>query len=71
MTMPKEQVIYGTIDMMSHVFEQYFSPPDDDNLTDDLAEAILRNIRVNLDRALLDLNDYHLISRDFITCRPY
>ena len=58
MTMPKEQVIYGTIDMMSHVFEQYFSPPDDDNLTDDLAEAILRNIRVNLDRALLDLNDY-------------
>ncbi|HHX29917.1 MAG TPA: iron-containing alcohol dehydrogenase [Clostridiaceae bacterium] len=58
MTMPKEQVIYGTIDMMSHVFEQYFSPPDHDNLTEDLAEAILRNIRVNLDRALLDLNDY-------------
>jgi alcohol dehydrogenase YqhD (iron-dependent ADH family) len=58
MTMPREQVIYGAVDMMSHIFEQYFSPPDDDNLSDDLAEAILRNIRINLDRSLLDLQDY-------------
>ena len=58
MTLPREQVIYGAVDMMSHVFEQYFSPPDDDNLTDYLAEAILRNIRINLDRALEDLSDY-------------
>ncbi len=58
MTMPRDQVIYGAVDMMSHVFEQYFSPPDDDNLSDDLAEALLRNIRINLDRALLDLQDY-------------
>ncbi|HZK42245.1 MAG TPA: iron-containing alcohol dehydrogenase, partial [Clostridia bacterium] len=58
MTMPRDQVIYGAVDMMSHIFEQYFSPPDDDNLSDDLAEALLRNIRINLDRALLDLQDY-------------
>lgn len=58
MTMPRDQVVYGAVDMMSHVFEQYFSPPDDDNLTDDLAEALLRNIRVNLDRSLADLHDY-------------
>lgn len=58
MTMPREQVVYGAVDMISHVFEQYFSPPDDDNLTDDLCEALLRNIRVNLDRALADLSDY-------------
>ena len=58
MTMPRAQVIYGAVDMMSHIFEQYFSPPDDDNLTDDLCEALLRNIRVNLDRALADLQDY-------------
>ncbi|HZK29352.1 MAG TPA: iron-containing alcohol dehydrogenase [Clostridia bacterium] len=58
MTLPRDQVIYGAVDMMSHVFEQYFSPPDDDSLTDDLAEALMRNIRVNLDRSLVDLNDY-------------
>ncbi len=58
MTMPREQVVYGAVDIMSHVFEQYFSPPDDDNLSDDLAEALLRNIRVSLDRSLADLNDY-------------
>ena len=58
MTMPREQVVYGAADMISHIFEQYFSPPDDDNLSDELAEALLRNIRVNLDRSLADLNDY-------------
>lgn len=58
MTMPREQVVYGAVDMISHVFEQYFSPPDDDNLTDELCEAVLRNIRVNLDRSLADLSDY-------------
>ena len=58
MTMPREQVVYGAVDMISHIFEQYFSPPDDDNLSDELAEGLLRNIRVNLDRSLADLNDY-------------
>ncbi len=58
MTMPREQVIYGAVDMMSHIFEQYFSPPDDDNLSDELAEALMRNIRTNLDRSLADLHDY-------------
>lgn len=58
MTMPKEQVVYGAVDMLSHVFEQYFSPPDDGNLSDDLSEALMRNIRLNLDRSLEDLLDY-------------
>jgi alcohol dehydrogenase YqhD (iron-dependent ADH family) len=58
MTMPREQVVFGAIDMISHVFEQYFSPPDDNNLTDDLCEALLQNIRLNLDGALQDLKDY-------------
>ena len=58
LTMPREQVVYGAVDMFSHIFEQYFSPPDDDSLSDELAEAVLRNIRTNLDRSLEDLNDY-------------
>lgn len=58
LTMPRDQLVYGAVDMISHIFEQYFSPPDDDNLTDDLAEALLRNIIVNLDRSLEDLQDY-------------
>ncbi len=58
LTMPREQIICGAVDMMSHVFEQYFSPPDDNNLTDELAEALLRNIRLNLDASLANMNDY-------------
>lgn len=58
MTMPREQVVYGAADMLSHLFEQYFSPPDDDSLSDELAEAVMRSIRINLPRALADPGDY-------------
>lgn len=58
MTMPREQVVYGAVDMMSHIMEQYFSPPEDNNISDAFAEALFCNIRQNLDHALEDLNDY-------------
>ena len=58
MTMPRDQVFYVAIDMISHGFEQYFSPPDVNNLSDELCEAVLRNIRTNLVDALEDLENY-------------
>lgn len=57
-TLPREQIIYGAVDMLSHLFEVYFSYPNDNNLSDDLAEAIMKNIKVNLAIALEDPTDY-------------
>ena len=57
-TLPREQIIYGAVDMLSHLFEVYFSYPNDNNLSDDLAEAIMKNIKVNLAIALEDPTNY-------------
>ena len=43
-TLPKNQTVNGIVDTMSHVFELYLSPPDEDNLTDRLAEGVLHTI---------------------------
>lgn len=57
-TMPKMQMIYGCVDILSHIFEVYFSAPDESNVSDDLAEALIKNVMVNLDAALLNPKDY-------------
>jgi hypothetical protein len=41
-TVPKNQTAAGIADIMSHVFEQYFSPNDDAFITDALAIGILK-----------------------------
>jgi alcohol dehydrogenase YqhD (iron-dependent ADH family) len=41
-TVPKEQTAAGTVDIFSHVLEQYFSPTRDVFLQDRLAESILK-----------------------------
>lgn len=57
-TLPREQIVYGAVDMFSHLFEVYFSYPNDNNLSDELAEAIMKNIRTNLAIALEDPYNY-------------
>ncbi len=57
-SLPREQIIYGAVDMFSHLFEVYFSAPSDNNLSDDLAEAIMKNIKTNLAIALDNPYDY-------------
>lgn len=57
-TLPKNQIIYGAVDTLAHVFEQYFSAPDDKNLSDDLAEAIIKNVVDNLETALANPENY-------------
>lgn len=42
MTVPVKQTAAGTADIMSHVFEQYFSPTEGAFLQDRLAEAVLK-----------------------------
>lgn len=41
-TLPKTQMVNGIVDTISHLYELYISPPDEECLTDELAEAALR-----------------------------
>lgn len=41
-TVPPEQTAAGTVDIMSHIFEQYFSPTPETFIQDRLAEAMLK-----------------------------
>lgn len=58
-TLPREQMVSGICDIASHVMETYFSPSDEDTLSDDLAEAILKNLIRAAKRALADPRDYN------------
>lgn len=57
MSVPRFQVISGAFDTLSHAMETYFGNSDKDNVSDDLALAIMRNTVVNIRRILKDIND--------------
>ncbi len=57
-TLPKNQVANGVADMMSHIFERYFTNTTHVDLTDALCEATLRTIIVNAPRLLDNRKDY-------------
>ena len=46
-TLPKNQIANGIVDMMSHIFERYFTNTVHTDLTDALCEATLRTIMKN------------------------
>lgn len=43
-SVPEYQMVSGCFDILSHIMEIYFSPEDGDNLSDDMAEAIMRSV---------------------------
>jgi alcohol dehydrogenase YqhD (iron-dependent ADH family) len=43
-TVPADQTAYGIVDMMSHVFEQYFSHTPNAHLQEHLCEAVMKTI---------------------------
>jgi alcohol dehydrogenase YqhD (iron-dependent ADH family) len=51
------QVFSGAFDTLSHAMETYFGRSDMDNVSDDVALAIMRNTVVNMRRLLTDIND--------------
>lgn len=57
-TLPKNQMVNGVVDTISHLYELYISPPDEDCLTDALAEATLRTEIASARKAVLDPQDY-------------
>jgi len=58
-TLPKEQLAYGVADMMSHVFERYFTNTKHNDLTDGLCEATLKTLMKNALLAYKDMDDYN------------
>lgn len=57
-SIPKFQMISGGFDTLSHIMEIYFSEPDEDNVSDDIAEALMKNVIRNLRAAIRNPQDY-------------
>jgi alcohol dehydrogenase YqhD (iron-dependent ADH family) len=57
-TVPKDQTVNGIVDIMSHVFEQYFSPTTDTPLQERFAESILQTVIENGEPALANGGNY-------------
>jgi len=58
-TLPKEQIGYGVADIMSHIFERYFTNTVNTDLTDELCEATLRTILRNAPIVYDKTDDYN------------
>ena len=43
LSVPMKQVISGAFDTLSHAMETYFGKPDENNLSDDINEAVMRS----------------------------
>ena len=57
-SVPKFQMVSGGFDTLSHIMEIYFSEPDEDNVSDDIAEALMKNVIRNLRAAVANPKDY-------------
>ena len=58
MSVPMKQVISGAFDTLSHAMETYFGKPDDNNLSDDINEAVMRSTIRNIRVLLTDPENY-------------
>lgn len=57
MSVPPIQVLSGAFDTLSHAMETYLGNSDQDNVSDDVALAIMRNTVANMRRLLMNSND--------------
>lgn len=57
-SVPKFQMASGGFDILSHIMETYFSEPDEDNVSDDISEALMRSVIRNLRSAMQNPEDY-------------
>jgi len=59
-TVPKNHTVYGIVDMMSHVFEQYFHNTTNTPITDEMCEGVLRTVITTAPKLLEDLENTKL-----------
>ena len=57
MSVPPMQVLSGAFDILSHAMETYLGASDENNVSDDVALAIMHNTVVNMRRLLKDIKD--------------
>lgn len=58
LSLPRMQVLSGAFDTLSHAMETYFGRSDRDNVSDEVALAVMRSTVVNMRTLLKDINDY-------------
>lgn len=58
-SMPLRQLRAGTFDILSHIMETYFSWPIEDNVSDDISEALMKGVIRDLRAALRNPEDYN------------
>ena len=54
-----KQVISGAFDTLSHAMETYFGKPDENNLSDNINEAVMRSVIVNIRTVIKTPDDYN------------
>ncbi|ATH92943.1 butanol dehydrogenase [Bacillus glycinifermentans] len=59
-TVPKDHTIYGIVDMMSHVFEQYFHHTKNTPYQDRMCESLLKTVIETAPKLIEDLENYEL-----------
>ena len=59
-TVPLDQTVYGIVDMMSHVFEQYFHKTGNTPLQDRMCESVLQTVIETAPKLINDLHNYEL-----------
>ena len=57
-SVPKKQMVSGGFDILSHIMETYFSEPDEGNVSDDIAETLMRGVIRDLRAAIQNPEDY-------------
>lgn len=57
-SVPLFQMASGGFDILSHIMETYFSEPNEDNVSDDISEALMRSVIRNLRAAMRNPEDY-------------
>ena len=58
-SVPQRQMVSGSFDILSHIMETYFSEPNEDNVSDDIMEALMRSVIRNLRCAIQNPEDYN------------
>lgn len=61
-TLPKYQLTCGIVDIFMHTIERYFTPVHGNELTDEIAEGLLRTLIRNAAKAYENQEDYDAMS---------
>lgn len=59
-TLPRDQTVYGMVDIMSHVLEHYFHSDGNTPVQDGFCETLLRTVIETAPKLIEDLNNYEL-----------